>query len=806
MSNFKFEAWPTEYRIINQYFGANPQNYAQFGLPGHEGVDIMAPLGSKIFAVAPGRISRVRTDPNGHNYGIHVRIDHIEGYQTYYAHLKEARVREGQQVAAGDLLGLANNTGNSFGSHLHLTLKKVGETYQNWPFNIFDPTPYLLPLLGFQRPAGPYTDGWAYTDGITVMDDLAQAHSGGINLRHTPSIYGRLIDLVPGGTIMIVTGDKRGYYTPVKVSTVALRNAPPVAPNPLPPPAVDTPTIDGWGYAPYLTRNGDQAVVGQYGINLRAAPKRSGHNIGLVRGGSTTTIIGEQSGEYFPVRVRRADFSGPIDVPESIVPPVIGEPPTPAPTPAPNPTPVPVPANALVAWAFTQNLTIVNNTAISGRFGTNLRSQPVRSGKFVALFPEGATGAVVGQSEGEYTPVRVARGALQKIADPLPAIKQPMPLPGEETPPPQPIHDTTPGWAFTAAIEVNGGMAIAGPYGINLRDAPRRDAANIGFVPADASMIVTGAAQGEYTPVRVDDTIILDPITRRPVAIDPGEVPNPEPAPLGHARIGLHASADPGISDAEVAEFEAMRPGMIKLLSFHDPNGVRKLVKNHPDVSWVVRAFLDFRSGSGPRTISPTQFLNDTINDVRRTLNLIGSDQDVVVELHNEPNLVSEGMGGAWHDGASFAAWFLEVLRLYRQALPGMRFIYPGLSPGHDVSGIKMDHVRFVEASRAAVEAADGLGIHTYWSHVYPMELALGVLDDYIARFRFKPIWITEASNNKGNTSAARKAKQYLDFWQAIQKRPTVRGVTYFVASASDPTFAEEVWVGRGIGGRVGRR
>ena len=178
----------------------------------------------------------------------------------------------------------------------------------------------------------------------------------------------------------------------------------------------------------------------------------------------------------------------------------------------------------------------------------------------------------------------------------------------------------------------------------------------------------------------------------------------------------------------------------------------------------------------------------------------------MVVELHNEPNLTPEGLSGAWSDGATFAVWWLDVLQRYRRALPGMRFIYPGLSPGSDVRGLKQDHIRFVEASRAAVEAADGLGIHTYWSNVYPMQRALDVLDDYISRFRFKNIWITEASNNKSGTSAYQKSQQYLQFWREIQKRPTVRGVTYFVASASNPEFKEEIWVGRGIGGRIGRR
>jgi hypothetical protein len=168
--------------------------------------------------------------------------------------------------------------------------------------------------------------------------------------------------------------------------------------------------------------------------------------------------------------------------------------------------------------------------------------------------------------------------------------------------------------------------------------------------------------------------------------------------------------------------------------------------------------------------------------------------------------VVKEGLGSAWSDGATFAGWWLKLLARFRQALPRTAFIYPGLSPGATVSGVKIDHVRFLETSRDAVKAADGLGLHVYWSGVYPMSRALDVVDDYISRFRARPLWITEASNNGREVAPAAKAREYLAFWGELHRRPVVKGVTYFVASASNPDYAGEVWVGRGIADIVGLR
>ena len=141
--------WPTDYTFITQEYGANPQIYSRFGMPGHEGVDIRALNNTNIYCCADGVVYRVHNnpDPRVHAYGKHVRVRHKDGYKTVYGHLARPLVRVGQELKAGELLGRANSTGASTGSHLHLTLKRDGATDRgetNFPKDIIDPTPFLI--------------------------------------------------------------------------------------------------------------------------------------------------------------------------------------------------------------------------------------------------------------------------------------------------------------------------------------------------------------------------------------------------------------------------------------------------------------------------------------------------------------------------------------------------------------------------------------------------------------------------------------------------------------------------------------
>ncbi|MBN8582218.1 MAG: peptidoglycan DD-metalloendopeptidase family protein [Anaerolineae bacterium] len=93
--------------------------------PGHLGIDISAPEGANVYAAGTGVVTMAAGGWN-YGYGNVVQIDHGNGYVTVYAHLSTIFVSQCQTVGQGGVIGLAGNTGNSFGSHLHFEIRVGG--------------------------------------------------------------------------------------------------------------------------------------------------------------------------------------------------------------------------------------------------------------------------------------------------------------------------------------------------------------------------------------------------------------------------------------------------------------------------------------------------------------------------------------------------------------------------------------------------------------------------------------------------------------------------------------------------------
>lgn len=97
----------------------------------HPGVDLAVPEGTPYYAAHAGTVTLARW--NG-GYGYCVIIDVGNGVEIVHGHSSKLLVHEGQQVQAGDLLGLVGDTGYSFGPHLHFELRVDGRQINPVPW------------------------------------------------------------------------------------------------------------------------------------------------------------------------------------------------------------------------------------------------------------------------------------------------------------------------------------------------------------------------------------------------------------------------------------------------------------------------------------------------------------------------------------------------------------------------------------------------------------------------------------------------------------------------------------------------
>jgi len=88
----------------------------------HQGIDISAPKGTPIVAVAPGKV--LYSDNKLKGYGNLVLVSHADGFLTVYAHNNENLVREGDMVKQGQKIALVGSTGHSEAPHLHFEIRE----------------------------------------------------------------------------------------------------------------------------------------------------------------------------------------------------------------------------------------------------------------------------------------------------------------------------------------------------------------------------------------------------------------------------------------------------------------------------------------------------------------------------------------------------------------------------------------------------------------------------------------------------------------------------------------------------------
>lgn len=107
----------------------------------HGGVDIGADVGTGVLAAEDGVVTKAGV---GTGYGNVIYVDHRGGFQTRYAHLSEMKVKVGDIVKKGELIGESGKTGNASGPdilpHLHFEIRKADE---NGAYQTLDPIEFM---------------------------------------------------------------------------------------------------------------------------------------------------------------------------------------------------------------------------------------------------------------------------------------------------------------------------------------------------------------------------------------------------------------------------------------------------------------------------------------------------------------------------------------------------------------------------------------------------------------------------------------------------------------------------------------
>ncbi len=97
----------------------------------HTGIDIATSYNTPVIATADGIVVEAGTDSI---YGNHVIIKHRNGYETLYAHMSTIRVKKGDSVRKGQILGFVGMTGHTSGPHVHYEVRQNGIAIDPMPF------------------------------------------------------------------------------------------------------------------------------------------------------------------------------------------------------------------------------------------------------------------------------------------------------------------------------------------------------------------------------------------------------------------------------------------------------------------------------------------------------------------------------------------------------------------------------------------------------------------------------------------------------------------------------------------------
>jgi hypothetical protein len=384
------------------------------------------------------------------------------------------------------------------------------------------------------------------------------------------------------------------------------------------------------------------------------------------------------------------------------------------------------------------------------------------------------------------SPRRVTSPTTPEVVTP-----QPPPLAGPGLVAPQPA--TVAGFLWDQGIEKRGDLGLT-TMQLRLREGPFESERQLGSVAKGKIVSLTGTTMGneqtKYYPVLVAAGDVI------PVATPPkpdrtgGHNHIADNGVTVTHHVGIHDRADRHPLPADYEIFARGRFSHVKVQTGITAEEINAY-KARGAKSFVVRLYQSVRPDHHR---SPQQFFDDVKNDYDRLYEMELYD----VELHNEPNLTVEGLAmkqyyGSWKDGADYAAWLTELIRLFRGAYPKARMGLSALSPGKEATyensvqghGWRMNEDQFMTAmiDRGIADKVDFVCVHAYYGSKEGIQEALAHVQKYRDWFPSKPIAITEHTCTDRSAPPTVRGALARQFVEGLNGIPGIMSSAYYIVS-----------------------
>lgn len=284
-------------------------------------------------------------------------------------------------------------------------------------------------------------------------------------------------------------------------------------------------------------------------------------------------------------------------------------------------------------------------------------------------------------------------------------------------------------------------------------------------------------------------TVIVDNV--------PAPVPVPQPTPIPQPPVGtwvppLNAALygghiNPGgyrPNNAELAVYARNHINYVLIPAYQTEAGHISALASVGVQHFIIRATI---SGGWD---TADNFASRTLPILKSYAAALGGSINMMVVLGNEPNLVAEGWTHGWQNGRDYASWWLQVAGRYRPELPGVKLGFAPMSPGGDAAGVRMDERAFVAGCGAAIQSADFIATHCYWSRADASDLSAPT-SMWRTQFGNKAVVVTETGPAIGSPNVTAQAIQHAHSVYAGLGIPA----TYWIMDGSGVAdFANASW------------